>query len=246
MSNSRPVSSATRANGCLPARLGRGAPLTRRRLAGVFVAAAAGLLLASAKPAAQLPGLPSTTACEREGAAIVGSKPEILGRGRRSPKKVRNVVPAFPELPSGTRGSGIWIGELLLDAGGKVRHIWTIRQPRITPPLPAFNRAILDAVRHWRFEPFIVASRATPLCLTVTVSIHWPGAPKAPAPPNGPVAAGESSDGGPNRVAPIARRWQVDEGCSDMRKLSQLDRCCLSWCSRAMCDSDKPRHGIVG
>jgi hypothetical protein len=158
------------------------------------VAAAAGLLLASAKPAAQLPGLPSTTACEREGAAIVGSKPEILGRGRRSPKKVRNVVPAFPELPSGTRGSGIWIGELLLDAGGKVRHIWTIRQPRITPPLPAFNRAILDAVRHWRFEPFIVASRATPLCLTVTVSIHWPGAPKAPAPPNGPVAAGESSD----------------------------------------------------
>jgi len=164
--------------------------MSQPRLAGFFAAAAIGLLLPTAEPAAQLPGLASTTACEREGAAFVGSTPQTLGRGQRSPKKVRNVVPSFPELPSGTRGTGIWIGELLLDAAGKVSHIWTIRQPRITPPFPAINRAILDAVRHWRFEPFVVGSEATPLCMMVSVKIHWPGSPKLP-PPNGPVAADE-------------------------------------------------------
>ena len=151
--------------------------MTRRRLAGLFVAATLGLLFTTAEPTAQRPEL--ATACEREGAKFVGSKPRTLREWQRPPKKVRDVRPTYPDLPRGTRGSGIWIGELLLDTDGNVSHIWTIRQARLTPPFPAFNRAILDAVRQWQFEPFVVESEARPIWLTVSVKINWRQSPKA-------------------------------------------------------------------
>jgi hypothetical protein len=93
----------------------------------------------------------------------------------------------YPDLPPGTRGSGMWIGELLIDTDGKVRHIWTMRQARLTPPFPAFNRAILDAVQQWQFEPFVVPSQARPICMTVSVRIDWRRSPKAWPPPNRPL-----------------------------------------------------------
>lgn len=97
----------------------------------------------------------------------------MLREWQRPPKKVRDVRPTYPELPPGTRSSGMWIGEILLDTHGKVSHIWTIRQARLTPPFPAFNKAILDAVRQWQFEPFVVESQARPICMTVSVNINW-------------------------------------------------------------------------
>jgi hypothetical protein len=162
---------------------GKRGNLTSHRLAGFFVAATAGLWFTTAEPTAQRPEVSS--ACEREGARFVGSQPRMLHR-QRAPKKVRDVRPKFPELPPGTRGSGMWIGEILLDTDGKVSHIWTVRQPRLTPPFPAFNKAILDAVRQWQFEPFVVASQATPICMTVSVNSHWGQSPKAWPPPNTP------------------------------------------------------------
>ena len=96
----------------------------------------------------------------------------MLREWQRAPKKVRDVKPTYPEVPNGTtRSSGMWIGEILLDTHGKVRRVWTIRQARLTPPFPAFNNAILDAVRQWQFEPFVVESQARPICLTVSVKI---------------------------------------------------------------------------
>lgn len=169
-----------------------------RRLAGLFVAATVGLLLTGADPTvagseahgqrvvdddAKRPEQAASSACEREGATFVASKPRMLREWQRPPKKVRDVRPTYPELPAGTRSSGMWIGEILLDTHGKVSHIWTIRQPRLTPPFPAFNNAIFDAVRQWRFEPFVVESRARPICMTVSVGINWRQSPKA-GPPN--------------------------------------------------------------
>ena len=180
----------------------------RRRLAGLFVAATVGLLLAGAEPTvagpealgqrvvdddAKRPEQAASSACEREGATFVGSKPRMLREWQRPPRKVRDVRPTYPELPPGTRSSGMWIGEILLDTHGKVSHIWTIRQARLTPPFPVFNNAILDAVRQWQFEPFVVESQARPLCMTVTVNINWRQSPKARRPPNKrlqPTAAG--------------------------------------------------------
>jgi hypothetical protein len=167
----------------------------RRRLAALFVAATVGLLLTGAEPTAaerdapgqrvvdddaKQPEQPASSACEREGATFVGSKPRMLREWQRPPKKVRDVRPTYPEFPPGTGANGMWIGELLLDADGTVSHIWTIRQPRLTPPLPALNGAILDAVRQWRFEPFLVNSQPRPVCMTVSVNINWRRSPMSP------------------------------------------------------------------
>jgi hypothetical protein len=184
------------------AQLESGEHLMRRRLAGHFVAATVGLLLTGAEPTvagpealgqrvvdddAKRPEQAASSACEREGATFVGSKPRMLREWQRPPKKVRDVRPTYPELPPGTRSSGMWIGEILLDTHGKVSHIWTIRQARLTPPFPALNNAILDAVRQWQFEPFVVESQPRPICMTVSVNINGRHSPKAWPPPNRPL-----------------------------------------------------------
>src|SRR5580765_5394135 len=116
-----------------------------RRL-GIMLAAMmlwpAGLAVAQATDArgSSLPGI-----CEREGAAVVGTTPIRVGKAARAPKKVRDVRPKYPEVPQGTRGTGNWVGEALLDTHGKVAHLWTEREIRFTPPFPAFNQAIVDA-----------------------------------------------------------------------------------------------------
>lgn len=111
--------------------------------------------------------------CEREGFKFSGTKPVSPRRGQRTPKKIRDVEPTYPELPPGTLGSGGWIGEVLLAADGTVSRVWTVRDVRFTPPFPAFNQAIVDAIRRWEYEPFVVNSIARPVCMTVTVIVHW-------------------------------------------------------------------------
>jgi outer membrane biosynthesis protein TonB len=190
-----------------------------RRLAGLLVAATAGLLLTGPEPTVAGPEAlgqrivdddakwpVQTGVCEREGATFVRSKPRMLREWQRPPRKVRDVRPAYPELPPGTRGSGVWIGEVLLDESGKVSHIWTIRQARLSRPFPAFNSAILDAVRQWQFEPFVVESEARPVCMTVSVTINWRQSPKAvPSPSRPPRLTGR-------HVSPQAPRASRTEG----------------------------------
>ncbi|HUR19763.1 MAG TPA: hypothetical protein VMZ90_03070 [Vicinamibacterales bacterium] len=61
--------------------------------------------------------------------------------------------PAFPPFRPGTTGGGVWIGEVLIDARGKVANVWTIRDVKLTPPVPSLNKVITDAVRQWTFLP---------------------------------------------------------------------------------------------
>jgi hypothetical protein len=111
--------------------------------------------------------------CEREGTAVVGIKPTRVGKAVRAPKKLRDVRPKYPEVPQGTRGIGNWMGEALVDTHGKVAHLWTVREIRFMPPFQEFNTAIVDAIRQWEFEPLIVKSAPTPVCMTVTVTVDW-------------------------------------------------------------------------
>jgi len=111
--------------------------------------------------------------CEREGPRLVGVKPIRPGKGVHAPTKLRNVGPSYPELPARTRGSGMWMGEVLLDTKGKVSHVWAIREVQFTPPFSTFNQAIVDAIQQWEFEPLIVKAKPMPVCMTVTVNIDW-------------------------------------------------------------------------
>jgi hypothetical protein len=67
-------------------------------------------------------------------------------------KKVFNVVQRYPDLPKDTAGQGGWVGELLVAETGNVVRVWTLREPDLTPPFPAFTKAITDAVSRWRFS----------------------------------------------------------------------------------------------
>jgi len=62
---------------------------------------------------------------------------------------------------------------VLIDARGKVSHVWVIREPKLTPPYPPFSEAIVDAIQQWEFEPLNVKGVPTPLCMTVTTMLHW-------------------------------------------------------------------------
>ena len=58
--------------------------------------------------------------CERDGEKFVGQKPVRIDRSVRAPKKTRDVRPNYAELLLGTIGSGMWIGEVLINSSGKI------------------------------------------------------------------------------------------------------------------------------
>ena len=101
--------------------------------------------------------------CDREAAGLLGEKPVPVGGKLREPKRIRHVQPAYPTSPDGTVGSGIWIGEALIDASGKVRRVWTLAEPQFTPPFPAFSKAVRDAIRQWEYTPTLVDGRPVPV-----------------------------------------------------------------------------------
>src|SRR5688572_6406988 len=58
--------------------------------------------------------------------------PRVVARTRvRAPKRVKYVAPV---LPDGLVGSGMWVGEVLIDTSGRVTKTWTVKQPTLTPP----------------------------------------------------------------------------------------------------------------
>jgi protein TonB len=117
--------------------------------------------------------LPRFGVCQREGDKIAGVKPVRINKDIPLPKKIRDVRPRYPDAPEGALGRGMWMGEVLMDRNGKVSHVWPLREVQFTPPFPAVNEAIVDAIKQWEYEPVVVKSQAVPWCMTITVNIHW-------------------------------------------------------------------------
>ncbi len=107
--------------------------------------------------------------CMQQGAKLAGIAPVKIGKGVPQPRKVRNVTPTYPDLPPGTRiRINHWVGELLVDGQGVVKEVWATREMTFIPLFPAFNRALVDALRQWRFEPLVLQRARVPFCMTVT------------------------------------------------------------------------------
>jgi hypothetical protein len=97
-----------------------------------------------------------------------------IGGDIKPPKKLVDAQLRFPELPPGTRiSSGFWLGEALVAADGSIAAAWAVREPRLDPPFPDFNEAILEAIKKWEYEPVIVAGEKTPFCIVVSVNIDF-------------------------------------------------------------------------
>ena len=112
---------------------------------------------------------PGVGACERE---IKKFGPSRMGETIRHPSRTRRVLPAYPAIPDETTGGGVWIGEVLIDALGRVSNVWTLREVKLTPPIPTLNKAITDAVVKWEFAPAAVDDVPVPVCFTVTVTVN--------------------------------------------------------------------------
>jgi hypothetical protein len=111
--------------------------------------------------------------CEREGSNVAGAVPVVVRKGGPRLRKVRDVSPKYPDVPSGTVGTGPWAGEILVGVDGNVLRVWTIRDIQFKPPFPSFNRAIVEAIQQWKFEPYRVQTRPTPACLPLTITVDW-------------------------------------------------------------------------
>ena len=110
----------------------------------------------------------------REGAKLAGMVPLQASKQLPQPRKIHNATPKYPITPPGTiTKGGPWVGEFLIDRTGSVLEVWSTREVGFNPPFPAFNRAIVDAMRQWRFEPLVVKGRRVPWCTTVSVQINW-------------------------------------------------------------------------
>jgi hypothetical protein len=113
--------------------------------------------------------------CDLEAEKIVGERPFRIDKNTGSPRKTRSVAPNYPRLPKGTtvRIARAWSGDVLIDTTGHVVRVWTIREVAFTPPFPAFNDAIVDAIRQWKFEPYLLAAKPVPVCMAVSMNINW-------------------------------------------------------------------------
>ena len=137
-----------------------------------------GLLLAEAgSPLAAQGDLgdtgPDAQRCEASSRRLFGEPPAPIGGETRAPKRLHHVAPKYPDLPPGTIGSGIWVGEALIGPDGRVSDLSVVQDLKLKPPFPQFSRAISDAILQWRYAPTTIDGKAVPICLTVTVNIDW-------------------------------------------------------------------------
>jgi protein TonB len=74
------------------------------------------------------------------------------------------VNPTYPDLAVKARAQGVVILEVLVDQHGEPLNIRALRS------LPLLEAAAVDAVRQWRWRPYIVNERGIPFWVTVTVT----------------------------------------------------------------------------
>jgi hypothetical protein len=119
------------------------------------------------------PASPPMSECMSRGANLVGSQP-IQARGKLNlPKKRKHVEPAIQSVAPGTpAGSVVWIGEALVDTKGRTVHVWTLREPKLTPESPGVSEAIVAAIQQWEYEPLVIEKTPRPFCKIVTFTIR--------------------------------------------------------------------------
>jgi outer membrane biosynthesis protein TonB len=121
---------------------------------------------------APTPRRPTVGVCLREAAKLVGAQSVQVSKMVRAPKKTHHVPTHWPELPPSTSVGGVWVGEVLIDHKGRVAEVWSTRPFRVHPPFPAFNEAVVTAIRQWVFEPMIVEKKPVPVCTVVSININ--------------------------------------------------------------------------
>jgi protein TonB len=94
------------------------------------------------------------------------SKPVRPGGDIKMPTKIRDVAPVYPQIAQTANVEGMVIIEAVIATDG------SIRDARVLRSIPLLDRAALDAVRQWRYEPTRLNGVVVPVIVTVTVQFH--------------------------------------------------------------------------
>lgn len=118
-------------------------------------------------PAAPSPGgelREKTRTSPFEGVTVDGSMPIRIGGNVKTPTKVHDVRPIYPQEAQDARVQGVVILEAVIDGAGSVREAKVLRS------IPVLDQAALDAVQQWQFVPTLLNGNPVPVIMTVTVN----------------------------------------------------------------------------
>jgi TonB family protein len=80
------------------------------------------------------------------------------------PKLLKRVEPVYPEAARKDGIQGTVILYVTTDEEGRVTQV------KVLKSIPALDKAAIDAVRQWQYEPYIEAGKPKPVSFSVTVS----------------------------------------------------------------------------
>jgi TonB family protein len=89
-----------------------------------------------------------------------------VGGDIRPPKKVKHVSPIYPDAARYAHIEGDVKLQAVIDAEGNVTRV------TITRSVPLLDRAAIEAVRQWKYEPTRLNGVAVPILLSVEVSFR--------------------------------------------------------------------------
>lgn len=81
----------------------------------------------------------------------------------KPPRLIREVPPDYPEIARQSGVQGVVILEAVTDEAGNVAWVRVLRS------IPLLDQAAMDAVRQWKYEPYIVEGKPKGVIFTVTV-----------------------------------------------------------------------------
>jgi TonB family protein len=93
-----------------------------------------------------------------------GNAPVRVGGNIRPPQKIVDAKPVYPQEAQSARVTGVVIIEATIATDGSVTDAKVLRS------IPLLDKAALEAVKQWKFEPTQVNGVPVPVIMTVTVN----------------------------------------------------------------------------
>jgi protein TonB len=89
--------------------------------------------------------------------------PVRVGGQVTAPRKRHHVNPTYPPLAAAARVQGTVLLEATIDEKGNVTNLSVLRS------VPLLDRAAIEAVAQWKYEPTLLNGRPVPILLSVSV-----------------------------------------------------------------------------
>jgi protein TonB len=91
-------------------------------------------------------------------------EPVRVGGDIKAPRKINAAKPVYPEIARQARVQGVVILEAIIDPQGNVTNVRVLRS------IALLDRAAMEAVRQWKYEPTLLNGMPVPIIMTVTVA----------------------------------------------------------------------------